>query len=740
MNVSRAMAIAAAAGLLAGSCLATPAAAASAANSPRVTTGLPVGDPFVITAGGPGDAAAGLTWTDTRTRQSGLFAMDTEGDELGAASRDGTYVAYAYGAPPRTGIGITQTSTGATTRLTSLPLRATATATTYDYNPHINPSDTTVAYVESTNDAVSVKTVPISGGAPTTTSIPLDAGSSAIGYAADGGILYGFRVYANPTCAMAERLPTGTDSCLLTAAALGAATGLSGSVVHDIGDADAAGTIPFTTDGYKAQMGVYEQIGVFTPATGSLRLLPATRRASNEALLRTPYIDDSGTEVLFDEAGGLFSAKSVVAVDVATGTHLADVVGAPNLSGAAAHVVAAPTVPSTYHTLPSPARLVDTRDGTPFGALGGNGAIDVPVAGTAGIPADATAVLINLSGTASYLSTYLQAYPTPASGSAVPTVSTVNLDPRQTAANAATVPVGADGEIRIRNNRGSANVIVDVVGYYAPTGASAGSLFDAVTPSRVLDTRNGMGGVPAVPLGPQGYLDLRVAGTGDVPADANAVVLNVGALARGGLTYVSAYPTPATPGNTRPTTSTLNLAAGETRANQATVTVGSGGRVRLYNNLGSTDVFADVAGYYTSTGTGDIFVPVAPTRIFDTRNSTNEFRYGLPIPAAGYQDLRAQGSITTGTGAVTIPTSADAIDVNVTAVVPSTSTFLALFATPASDSGRPTFSTLDVAANDTVANAAITRIGVGGQARLFNNRGTVHAVVDMSGYFEPATG
>src|SRR5438105_9423976 len=45
---------------------------------------------------------------------------------------------------------------------------------------------------------------------------------------------------------------------------------------------------------------------------------------------------------------------------------------------------------------------------------------------------------------------------------------------------------------------------------------------------RILDTRDGTGGVPSTPLGPNASLDAQVAGLGGVPASgASAVVLNV---------------------------------------------------------------------------------------------------------------------------------------------------------------------------------------------------------------------
>ena len=48
----------------------------------------------------------------------------------------------------------------------------------------------------------------------------------------------------------------------------------------------------------------------------------------------------------------------------------------------------------------------------------------------------------------------------------------------------------------------------------------------------------------------------------------------------------------------RPVASNLNFTPGETIPNLVIVQVGAGGKISLYNREGSTDVIADVVGYY----------------------------------------------------------------------------------------------------------------------------------------------
>ncbi len=71
--------------------------------------------------------------------------------------------------------------------------------------------------------------------------------------------------------------------------------------------------------------------------------------------------------------------------------------------------------------------------------------------------------------------------------------------------------------------------------------------------------------------------------------------MNVTATATTGESYLSVFPAGGTP----PRVSNLNwTAANVTIPNLVTVKIGTGGKVTLYNNAGSTHVIADLAGYY----------------------------------------------------------------------------------------------------------------------------------------------
>ena len=60
----------------------------------------------------------------------------------------------------------------------------------------------------------------------------------------------------------------------------------------------------------------------------------------------------------------------------------------------------------------------------------------------------------------------VRAYPKPATGGAVPTVSNLNLTKGATRANLAIVKPGDDGRVRIRNEGGFLHLIGDLAGYF----------------------------------------------------------------------------------------------------------------------------------------------------------------------------------------------------------------------------------------------------------------------------------
>jgi hypothetical protein len=114
--------------------------------------------------------------------------------------------------------------------------------------------------------------------------------------------------------------------------------------------------------------------------------------------------------------------------------------------------------------------------------------------------------------------------------------------------------------------------------------------FTGMTPTRVLDTRVGIG-APKAKVGPGHTLTMTIPG---LPTGATAVALNVTATNPTTASYLSVYPG----GTTRPTASNLNYVAGQTIPNMVLVPVGPGNKVTFYNAAGTVNIIADLVGYY----------------------------------------------------------------------------------------------------------------------------------------------
>jgi hypothetical protein len=241
----------------------------------------------------------------------------------------------------------------------------------------------------------------------------------------------------------------------------------------------------------------------------------------------------------------------------------------------------------------SPARILDSRAAVqegPFSTPWNAGTTrEVTVAGAKGVPADAEAVVLNVTATGTTAGSYLSIWP---KGEARPTVSSLNWSAGWTIPNSVTVKVGAGGRVNVYNNLGLVDVVIDLVGYFE-TGS--GSSFHSVSPVRIQDSRAAFQVGPYTsPWGPGTARDVTVAGVEHLPAEAEAVLLNVTVTGTTATSYLSTWPK----GELQPTVSSLNWVSGWTIPNAVTARAGTGGQVRVYNNLGSAHVIADASGWY----------------------------------------------------------------------------------------------------------------------------------------------
>jgi subtilisin family serine protease len=246
--------------------------------------------------------------------------------------------------------------------------------------------------------------------------------------------------------------------------------------------------------------------------------------------------------------------------------------------------------------------------------------------------------------------------------------------------------------------------------------------FHPVPPARILDTRDGTGGVFGAVSGGQ-TISSQVTGRGGVPATGvSAVVLNVTAASPSAASFVTAFPF----GANRPTTSNLNVEAGVNRANLVVAKVGAGGKLSLFNNSGTVHLIADIAGWYDTGGAtddGDRYRPVSPVRVLDSRDGTGLGGAIGPVPANG--TITFDPTVACGFAGAT------AVAINVTAAGPTADTHVTAW--PAG-TVRPGVSSVNVAAGRDTPNLVIVKVGASGLS-LFNNAGEVDVVADLAGCF-----
>ncbi len=364
----------------------------------------------------------------------------------------------------------------------------------------------------------------------------------------------------------------------------------------------------------------------------------------------------------------------------------------------------------------TPARIMDTRigQGYPF-PLGDDQAINLTVTGAGGLPSSGVAAIVaNVTVVTPSFGGWLTLYP---AGEARPLASNLNWEAGQIVSNLVTVKVGTNGQISLYNFIGSTHVVIDVLGSYSRQNGQAGSRYHAITPSRIMDSRDGTGG-PAAPLSGGTTRTLQVGGAGGVPGSgAKAVALNVTVVDPNVAGFVVVWP-----GNVaRPVASNLNFPAGRTLSNMVIVRLPNDGTINLYNLAGDPHVVVDVLGWYDENRSGDTgrFVSVTPARVLDTRP------IGQPIGGLSTRTLPllGQGGLPTlGVGAVVA---------NVT-IQPTVPTFLTAYP---SDVGRPLASNLNGSAGETVPNLVTVKVSQGGAINLYNHQGATHVIVDVAGYF-----
>jgi len=277
----------------------------------------------------------------------------------------------------------------------------------------------------------------------------------------------------------------------------------------------------------------------------------------------------------------------------------------------------------------------------------------------------------------------------------------------------------------------------------------AGGEFHPLSPTRIFDSRTGVN--DTAPLGAKptsnggSSFDVAILGKGGVPADAGtvlAVVANVTVVGAGASGYLSIRPAGSAAGES----SLVNFNAIEAVPNLAVLGVGTNGlatvTITTPSASSSAHVLVDVFGWISTSSYSDTndsgarFVPVAPSRLLDTRS--------VPVPAT-WPSGRAIGTMeqivlpVRGANGGIVPNSADVtgVMVNLTAAnnqPGSVPTFLAVTPEQTPPGVEPATSVTNVSPGQVKANMAIVPVGSDGSIRIYNRSGATHVIVDVLGY------
>jgi hypothetical protein len=282
-------------------------------------------------------------------------------------------------------------------------------------------------------------------------------------------------------------------------------------------------------------------------------------------------------------------------------------------------------------------RLLDTRYNNGIsGKLVAGAPASFQITGRGGVsnvPAGATAVTANVTivkpGARS--SVYLGPAQNPHPASA-----TINFNAADITAYGSTIAIDpATGKMSVTYMAasGTTDLVLDVTGYFMPN--TSGDTYRPMTPVRLLDTRSG-NGLKKAKVKANVPVSFKIWGRGGVLSSAKAVTGNLTVVnsTLGGNVYIGPNRL------VKSSTSTINFAKGQVRANSLTVSLTTTGTLWatfMSTNGATIDLVFDVTGFYTAGLSGDRYVPITPAPYLDTRPSagiglTGTFSANTPRP------------------------------------------------------------------------------------------------------------
>jgi autotransporter family porin len=355
-------------------------------------------------------------------------------------------------------------------------------------------------------------------------------------------------------------------------------------------------------------------------------------------------------------------------------------------------------------TMPSPTRVLDTRDGTGAaqGRLtpGNTLTLTLPSVTVAG----STSVLLNLTTVGADVLGYVSAWPC---GSPQPDTSIVNFEPGRAVPNMVVLAYTSAGLCFAASS--PVHLVADLTGV-----TDSGDLV-GIAPRRLVDTRD------TTRLAANTELNVGFAGTPGVPGAIAGAVANVTIVQPAGDGFAIVKPC-----GSSTNASTVNFRRGEFVAH-LTFAALSGGALCVVSSV-ATDVIVDSFGYITSGSVKSL----TPARLLDTRTGLGGTTGRIASGATARLQVTGRGNV---------PDRAIGAAVNVVAVEGRGDGFLTLWPC---DAEYPLASTMNMWSGITRSNQAVIKLSDSGELCIrptTANGSTLDVVIDVVGYVAgPNTG
>ena len=363
---------------------------------------------------------------------------------------------------------------------------------------------------------------------------------------------------------------------------------------------------------------------------------------------------------------------------------------------------------STVEAIPAPAgatrfravrpvRVADTRQSDGWTRIDAD-RTRVPIVGHAGVPADAAAVAVRVTGISGVGTASITVVPAADGDDPAP----IGTGP---ASSAMCFVLLGSGAVDVLHGPDTDAVTVDVVGYFEPTGsATSGGRVVTIDPARIADTR-----VAARPFAPSETR--RFTPDGVCPPDASAALVQVTTSSD---TADGTWTVHPSGGEDHPPTLTNGP---EQQTTTSTVVPLADGGFDVTSEAGG-HLSIDVVGYVTGDGApvsaDGLYVPTTPTRLLDTRMQRQ------PVPDGSSREIQL-GTERCG-----------AVAVNVTTVAVTAQPAVSVWGAgrrPALDTSVAVGS-----AGTATSHQSVTRAGRRGIA-IGSVGGDTHVVADLYGWF-----